>query len=144
MDGYSSVDVVYFTIQHRVARRSPWLAPDGKLKPVRSDWVLSSWDYFGDRAFDPLIGKGNNKHPRYRDSHGDCEKLRRESNRRGWKKAKHALQALRRVRKMDDRGEFDCWDGYGNRCQAARHEFRIVKVRYVYLVEEFNEGEQRG
>jgi hypothetical protein len=127
------VDVTYYTIQHRCTHESPWMKLKGRRKRVAGAWAFSSWDYFG-RVFCPLIGKGNNRRARYKKADEDRNAVYQECRRSGWKQRKYAIQALKRVRKMDDDGAFDSTDTYGHKCQAVRHEFRVVKVHYVNQV----------
>jgi hypothetical protein len=124
------VDVTYYTIQHRCTHESPWMKLKGRRKRVEGAWAFSSWDYFG-RVFRPLIGKGN---ARYKKADEDRNAVYQKCRRSGWKQRKYAIQALKRVRKMDDDGAFDSTDTYGHKCQAVRHEFRVVKVHYVNQV----------
>lgn len=138
---YNNVDVTYYVIQHRCTHESPWMKPNGKLKPVNDhdrSWTFSSFDYFG-RAFSPMIGKGNSIRPRSKKADDDRSAVYHECGRHGWKQLKHAIHALRRVYKLDNEGAFDHNDPYSVKCQAVRHEFRVVKVHYVNQVSELLE-----
>lgn len=119
----------YYTLQHRQTHESPWLKPDAPLKPVKKpdDWTFSSFDYFGHVA-NPWVYSGNETKPRFQASNDELHSVRCATGSHGWWTLKYAVQALRRVRKGSEEGKFDHKDSYTKRTQAARYEFRLVKV----------------
>ena|SRR5882672_5071427 len=97
----------YYKLQHRVVAKSPWLKPDGKLKPEENEWDFSSHDSFG-WAFNSLSSKGVRKHRnQFDDIHSTWEK----TGEHGWTKLKNATQALALLQE-----------------QAVRYQFRLMKV----------------
>jgi len=121
-------DFTFYTLQYRTTHKSPWLEPDGKLKPLKKEeWRLCSWDVFG-RTAEPWDGKGNNYKPKHRKSYDETHAVWSCTSYHGWWSLKYAVNGLMRVREADTKGRFDSRDGYGKLHQAVRHEFRIVKI----------------
>lgn len=127
---------IYYTLQHRITHKSPWLKPAGKLSPVKDDkeWSFSNWDFFGNTA-EPWCGKSNDYHPRYRKSHDETHSVWANTSHHGWWTLKYAVMGLRRVQKADAKGKFDVYH-HGHHEQATRHEFRLVKMTVSQTTEE--------
>lgn len=126
----------YYTLQHRTTHKSPWLKPDGPLEPVEEkEWSFSSWDFFGGVA-EPWHGTGNDWRPKFKEAHDETHSVWANTGCHGWWSLKFAVKGLKRVRKADAKGKFDCFDGYRHHEQAVRHEFRLVKVTVSKKTEE--------
>ena len=121
----------FYTLQHRRTHTSPWLKPQGKLKPTTDkddkEWVFSSWDVFGPTA-EPWHGPASNWRPKHKKAQNETHAVWADTGYHGWWTLKYAVKGLRRVRKADANGKFDCRSSYGRREQIIRHEFRLVKV----------------
>lgn len=107
----------YYTIQHRRTGESEWLKPDGPIKPCREkEWINSSHDSF---LFHPRRGTK---------SRDEAYQVWLKTEHRGWWSLKLATEALGRAVHDSAIGFYDDKGPYGERCQAVRYEFRIVKM----------------
>jgi len=128
----------YFTFQHRTVAESPWLKPDAPCVPVKKEeqWRFSSWDHFG-RFLNPLeYVQGGSVRFKYKQGCEEPWEVWSHTQSYGYWTLAAAKAALKRLRKADAAGEFDIKDGYSKKCQASRHQFRLVRViHYPDVVE---------
>ncbi len=126
----------FYTLQHKLTHESPWLQPDGPLKPVKSSgWAFTSWDYFG-YFIEPWHGRGGNDwKPKYRKSHDETHDVWSKTGYHGWWTLKYAVKGLQRMKEASSKGDLCRKDGYGKICQACRYDFRIVKITLSHNVE---------
>lgn len=124
---------VFYTVQHRLVAKSKHGDRERKLKPCKEqDWGFSCFDYF---RIEPWAGSGHDYKPQFRDSYEETHSVRCATGREGWWTLKFAVQALRRLRKADTAGKHDYRGLYNELTEAARHEFRIVKITISHLTE---------
>jgi hypothetical protein len=115
----------FYTFQHRKTHQSPWgtKSPICKIKPER-EWSFSSWDHFG-WSFHRLDAKGEKWiFPGGEEPHDVWVKT---GGSKGYWSLKYARGALKRLQAANDKGEWNIKYGCDIQ-QAARYEFRIVKV----------------
>jgi hypothetical protein len=121
-------EYTFYTFQQRTVAKSLWSDPNGPLFPTGSQvWAGLSWDYFGN-AINPLV------RTRYNDYiypyHGGKEPhdVWSKTGAHGYWTRAFAVEALKRLRAADLKGEFDSRDTYRKLNQAVRHEFRLVEI----------------
>lgn len=124
---------------------SEWGNPDSPWKNCEGhyaeNWCDCGRDTWG-AAVDPLV-KGPSCKPRYSKEHADLDYVWQHTGRYGWTKVKHALRALKRVRKLDAEGKWDTIDpGFHRKLmQRERHKFQVVKVRLLQDTRPITENE---
>lgn len=118
----------FYTIQSRITAKSPWCKPEEPLvkEPEGKDWSFIGAAFID--AGEPWSGTGNNYKPKYRVPHNEVRDVWSCTGYEGWWTLRYAELAIKRLRRADKQGAFDCKDTYKKVEQAIRHAFRIVKV----------------
>ena len=117
-------DVSYYTIHYRTTKYSPWLKPEGKIKPIKKTTWSRAFETFD---LDPRYGNFNPKWPA---ASQEVDNIWQLCGEKGWRTKRFALRALKRVRELDDLGEYDYREFCGRKTQAVRHEFKMVMVDF--------------
>lgn len=117
---------IYYTFQHRVIAKSPWLKCDEPLQLVESEWSNSSYDSFGF-----VISPWKNQAPVYRNVSDELYSVWQKTRSKGFLSFNLAKQSLSRLRAANEEGKFDYKDTYRHKEQVVRFEFRIVKVTHT-------------
>ena len=115
---------VYYALQHKCTHESPWRKPQGKLEEVSYEWCFSNWEKFGSVA-EPWRNTYKEK-PSI--SYQETNEVFHCVGRRGWRTLDFAIKGLQRLKSAQQRGKLDTTDEYGRVCQAARYQFRLVKI----------------
>lgn len=124
----------YYVIQQRPVARSPWLKPKSPLQEVPED-ARVDWTNCGEgwgKSTIPHVGTGNNWRPINKKAYDEWHDCYRKTDQHGWRTLEFALAALKRLVVDDAKGLYDVFSAYQERCQAVRHEFRIVQVSLVF------------
>jgi hypothetical protein len=124
--------MVYYTVQVKRVKQSPYNEPKGRLVKVADNWAFACFEQFY-KAFDPWVGKGPAARPLRTASNADRRNVSISAGwRNGWTEKRFAKVALRSARKLDELGEWDDKVPGGPWHRAVRHAFRIVKCYYHF------------